>query len=366
MKTAVLFSLHYLESKRKAGFHWIADALWRKGWKVVFVTAPVSYLSWLRRDHRFQYPIMGEANRLRQVDRNLYSYVLFSVIHPVRTRSRLLDTIIRPIFDSYRNIDFKQLSNTLEGASMIIFESTAALLLFNKIHSINPHAKYVYRVSDDTRCLRLHRMIIEEEEELLAKFNAVSAPSSYIYNRLSRISSNVSLQFHGIDKMMFEDEVRNPYPEGTVNAVFAGNAYFDAEFLDMASSRYSDIHFHIIGPIKPVLKKPNVQWYGEMPFQKTIPYIKYASIGLQTLSYVAGAESFTDSLKMHQYTYCRLPIVCPEYLRNSREHAFYYTPGDGESVAAAIRQALQFNRNRIVTDQIKTWDQLTDELCAGI
>ena len=36
MKRAVLVTGHYWESRRKAGFHWIADALLRDGWEVLF------------------------------------------------------------------------------------------------------------------------------------------------------------------------------------------------------------------------------------------------------------------------------------------------------------------------------------------
>jgi len=32
MKRVVLVSGHYFESRRRAGFHWLAEAYWRAGW----------------------------------------------------------------------------------------------------------------------------------------------------------------------------------------------------------------------------------------------------------------------------------------------------------------------------------------------
>src|SRR5262245_40502738 len=64
MKRVVLVTGHYLESKRKAGFHWLADAYWRAGWEVIFLTTAISWLSWLQRNYRMAYPILREANHL--------------------------------------------------------------------------------------------------------------------------------------------------------------------------------------------------------------------------------------------------------------------------------------------------------------
>lgn len=38
----VLLSQHVLDSARRAGFHWLADAFWRAGWDVTFVTTGIS------------------------------------------------------------------------------------------------------------------------------------------------------------------------------------------------------------------------------------------------------------------------------------------------------------------------------------
>jgi 2-beta-glucuronyltransferase len=75
VKWVVLVTGHYLESKWKAGFHWLADAYWRAGWEVIFWTTAISWLSWLQRNYRMAYPVRCEAHRLRWVQPGLGSYV---------------------------------------------------------------------------------------------------------------------------------------------------------------------------------------------------------------------------------------------------------------------------------------------------
>src|SRR3954452_11309824 len=82
----VLFSQHYFASKRNAGFHLLAEAYWKLGWDVLFVTAPVSWISWARRDPRLANPLVDERNRPVGVRERLTSYVLFTPTHPAHLR----------------------------------------------------------------------------------------------------------------------------------------------------------------------------------------------------------------------------------------------------------------------------------------
>src|SRR5262249_4030313 len=107
MKRVVLITAHYLESKRKSGFHWMADAFWRAGWDVLFFTESISWLSWLRSDPRFQYPIFRDANRLRLIRERLHSYVWFTPFHAGNLRWRLFNSLSRPLFRRYPDLPLK-------------------------------------------------------------------------------------------------------------------------------------------------------------------------------------------------------------------------------------------------------------------
>jgi 2-beta-glucuronyltransferase len=361
-RKAVLFTGHYFDSRRKAGFHWIAEALERAGWEVLFFTAGVSRLSIIRRDYRLEYPIREEAGKVQDLTDSIKSFVWFTPWHPANLRLSLFNRLSRTLFERYDQFSFGEAEQFITDCDLCLFESTPAIMLAERVRELAPKAKLVYRVSDDLRLLRNHPVVLEKESQYLSLFDLVSVPSQYIHSRFGTLPK-LKLQRHGIHKEAFDGGHESPYGRDTRNLVFVGNAHCDTDFLERAGHRFPELNFHIIGPIKNVPKLLNVHAYGELPHSRTVPYIKHADIGLHTLAYRMGAESFTDSLKVIQYSYCRLPIVAPDFLRTSREHMFYYEPGDDRSIESSLKGALALDRSTIDTTGIASWDELTEQLC---
>ncbi|BBD62256.1 UDP-glucuronate:glycolipid 2-beta-glucuronosyltransferase [Nostoc sp. HK-01] len=358
MKRVVLVTGHYWNSKRKAGFHWLAEAFWHQGWEVIFVTSALSWLSVIRRDYRLAYPVLQEANQLQLIRENFWSYVWFTPWHPANLRSNLLNHLSRGLFNLYGQLPLGTVEPLLKETDLFIFESTPALLLFDRCKQLNPQAQFIYRVSDDLRLLRNHPVVLNTEERVAPKFDLVSVPSQHIY-RLFAGLPNLALELHGLRKDIFNQEYANPYSgSDTPNVVFVGNAHFDYEFLEQASQLLPNWQFHIIGPMNNLPQRNNILAYQELPFESTVAYIKHADIALQTLAYSPGAECFTDSLKIIQYSYCQLPIVAPAYLASSRTNVFYYQPGDASSIYQALIAAQMYDRSQIPTYEIYSWDDL--------
>jgi 2-beta-glucuronyltransferase len=361
MKLAILVTGHYFNSKRKAGFHWLADSLWRQGWEVIFLTAAISWLSVIRRDYRLAYPVLKEANQLLQIEPGLYSYVWFTPWHPANLRLDFLNDLSGDIFCRYSQLPLGEVEPFVRDADLIFFESTPAILLFEKFKTLNQKAKYIYRVSDDLRLLRNHPLVLETEQEIAPKFDLISVPSQSIYEIFQGLP-NLEIHWHGIRKDLFDKDYTNPYLlDKKLNLVFVGNSYFDRNFLQIASQTFPNWNFHIIGPIPNLPQRNNIIAYGELPFEQTIPYLKYADIGLQTLSYSPGVDSFSDSLKIIQYTYCKLPIIAPIYLKSSRDHIFYYFADSQETIKKALIEAANYNHNQIVIDNIYSWDEMIEK-----
>jgi len=366
MKRVVLITGHYWNSKRKAGFHWLADALWHQNWEVVFMTAPLSWLSVIRQDYRLAYPVLQEANRLVQVEKAIWSYVWFTPWHPANLRSNFLNYLGQFLFYNYGKLPLGEVEATICEADLFIFESTPALLLFDRFKQLNPNASYIYRVSDDLRLLCNHPVVLATEARIASQFDLVSVPSQSIYQLFEGLSQ-VKLHLHGIHKELFAKQSANPYPRSHhPNIIFVGNSYFDRQFLDLASQLFPDWSFHIIGPIENLPRRNNIITYGELPFEATIPYLKHADIALQTLAYSPGVESFSDSLKIIQYTYCRLPIISPSYLPSSRSHIFYYERDDKNSIKNSLISAKACDRRAIDTNNIYSWDELISCLLTEI
>lgn len=366
MKRVVLVTGHYLESKRRAGFHWLADAYWRHGWEVMFFTAKISWLSWLRRDHRFAYPARREARRLRWVQERLASYVWFTPWHPLDFGIGVLNWLSRPFFAPYGRFPLgEEAEERIKHADLIVFDATPGLMLFERFQHLNPSARYVYRVSDDLRLLRSsHPVVLEAEERCAPHFDLISVPYEILLQRFDHLP-NAALHYHAIRKDIFDRDWPTPYQGAReVNAVFVGVAYFDHDFLAKAAPAFPNWAFHIIGPIPRLPRRDNVVAYGEIPFEETVPLLKHADIGLHTLAYRPGAEYLTRTLKVVQYTYCRLPVVAPDFLRSQRTNMFYYRPGDEESIRQALESARALDRSRVSAGDIRSWDELA-QILAG-
>ncbi len=361
-RRVVLITGHYFASKRKAGFHWLAEAFWQAGWEVIFVTTAISWMSWLQRNYRMAYPVVREAHRLRWLRERLGSYVWLTPWHPVDLGRPWLNRLAHGLFARYGKFPLGDLQPLAREADVVIFESKPGLMLFDRLRQLNPQARYIYRVSDDLQLLRTHRVVLDTETWIAPLFDVISVPNAVLLRRFEHLPQAV-LHYHGIWKSHFNRNWPNPYVgDWETHLVFVGTAYLDRDFLARGSVHFPTWAFHLIGPLADVPRRSNIFAYGELPFDETIPYLKHADIGLHTLNCKPGAESFADSLKVIQYTYCRLPIVAPEPLRSTRRHTFYYQPGDEASMIRALQAAREFDRENVDLEGIHSWTSLARSL----
>ncbi|WP_036259202.1 glucuronosyltransferase [Meiothermus cerbereus] len=363
----VLITGHYWNSKRKAGFHWLADAFHNLDWEVLFFTASLSWLSYLRRDHRLRYfEFWGERNVLCKVKPGFFSYVWFTPFHPANLRFALLNRLSKRLFASYGELPLGEVEEWITSADIFVFESTPGLMLFHKFKSLNPQAKFIYRASDDLRLLKNHPVVVELENAILSEFDVVSVPSQYMYENFKDRAQNLYLHYHGIQKELFDRSYLSPFDKAkSPNFVFVGISRLDYDFLQRAAHLLLEAQFHIVGPFEPKIRNSNIHFYGEQPFINTIPFIKCADVGLATWEYSPGAESFSDTLKIIQYSYVRLPIIAPDFLCSSRPNVISYRPGDDASIAEALRKALEMDRSTIPTSDIYSWEELVQALLEG-
>lgn len=363
MPKAVLVTSHFWDSKRKAGFHNIAGSLMKMNYEILFLTGNASYIHNLKGDYRAGLSEKSPLNKMIKDSDLLNRFIRFTILHPVNYRSGFLNRIFLNSVKKYKNAleGFTELDEFIKDSELFIFESFPGLLWIDHFKKLNTNAKYVYRVSDDMRQLKKHPYVIEHERSILDKFDLISVPSAYFKELFPY--ENVKLHNHGIDKEIFNSVFDNPYRnEESFRFVFTGNAYLDYDFLKTAAKMSGKNDFHILGPFEDKLKIPNVIFHGELDFRNTVPFIKFADAGLHTLKYTSGAESFSDSLKVIQYSYCKLPVIAPDFIKSMRNNFIYYTAGNTESIEKAISIAKKFDKNKFETSRISSWDELTEKL----
>ena len=362
----VFLSNHYYPSPRRAGFHHLADAMQHAGHQVTFVTTGLSWISYARRDYRTRYPgLSASRNRLRKECPGLDSYVHFTVLHPHTTLIPWLDSLLDGLMDRYDRYSLGPAEARIAEADAVVYESSPSLFLFRKCQRLTPGALHVYRVSDDLRILRSPPpRLLALETEIAPHLDCISAPCSYLADKFAGLP-NVRLHRHGIDKVAFDAACDTPYGTTQGNCVFVGNAHLDETFIASVALRMPQITLHVIGPFGNTVSLPNVRYYGERPFRDTVPYIKFADVGLCSITRAnRHAASFSDSLKVIQYRYCGLPIVAPDFLDLRRDGVSYYTPGDAASAADAMRRALSLGRDPARAREVRSWDEVAADILA--
>lgn len=359
MKKVVFLSWHYYNSKRKAGFHFLANALKNRKFKVVFITSVISLLTYLRKENKIYEREFNKNVLMPLTFDGVKSIINFSLFQPPISRPSVSLEFLAKIFFRLNKASITELCE----ADYVIFESLASIRFFQKIKAINPAAKLIYRMSDDMEAMNVSRITVEYERSIINQFDLVSVPTQTMYENFLKLSpENVKLHFHGIDKEMYDKSKDSPYSE-EINHIFVGNSYLDQDFIEVASALYSNHKFHIVGGFEPAIKRSNVIYYGYMPFESTIPYVKFATTGLQIMTNGNGiAETLGDSLKVLQYSYCKLPVIAPSAIpAQHRNNFFYYEYNDESSIRSCIDCALKADRSTFV-ENAKSWDELAIEL----
>lgn len=365
-KKVVFFTGHIWESKRKAGFHHLAKAFADAGWECLFFTCGLSSILKFRYNS-YRRVYLKEKNKLGRIykEDNVYCYRPKSLIHPINARNKYLDELMVFFWDLYTNvISLQKAYDFIKGSRLIFFESSPGLVYFDKVSRVAKSAKYIYRVSDDLRNIKQSAFLIKKEAKLLPKFHLVSTPCTYITNLLNNISpsANVVTHYHGIDKEIFDQcDSNSPYTHKN-NAIFVGNSQFDNYTLGVLAENFTDWYFHIIGPIRVNLHFDNIKLYGEMRFEDTIKYIKYAQIGMANMYYRYGSESLTDSLKVMQYAYVGLPYIAPDFMKSDRPHCVSYKYGNEKSIINAFEKCIKLVDKLYSDKNIRSWNELACDI----
>lgn len=356
MNKVTLITSHVWGSERRAGFHWIADAFLRQGWNVNFVTG-YSKFDQVKGGYRKRFINYSKINTPINESQSLVSLINCPWWRPTGLRSNLLSRLTYNPFLRYKTESCEALKEMVASSSLVIMESTYEIMFAEHLRNLAPSARFVYRVSDDLAMRNTHPVGLDEEMKALPLFDLVSLPNKEMCERFPPLS-NIREQKHGIPVHLYDQSLRNPYSTSGCNAIFTGNNILDETAILLLAERFADYQFHIIGPFEKNIKSENIIYYGEMKYEDTIPFVKHADIGLNTLT----VPGFEESNKMQQYRYCGLPSVVNGTRHRQDFDRFYYKTGDQASLLAAFNGARNFSINIDLRHMVRSWDELAHDL----
>ncbi|MDO9385084.1 MAG: hypothetical protein Q7T65_00120 [Thiobacillus sp.] len=353
----LVISAHDYRSRRKAGIHFVTAELEKLG-KTRFFSCQYSLLSHLKADPRASLAALANKTTVHE---NVECYLWMTWIHPFNVRKSYLRPIEDFLFGRYVQKPSHVLVDWITEADVIFFESGIAPVFFDLVAQLNPQARTIYIASDDLSTINAAAYVKATFDRVAPQMSALCLKSRYMSDGMPE-SSNQYVIPHGFDFSVAKHADPSPYPRG-VHAVSIGSMLFDPEFFVMASKRFPEVVFHIIGSgtkAHPGYGE-NVRVYDEMPHHLTLPYIKHASIGIAPYRAAKLPRYLADtSLKLMQYDFFKLPAVCPNSIVGDYASRFGYEPGNSESIATAMNAAMA--APRISSRTPLHWSQVVERM----
>ena len=165
---------------------------------------------------------------------------------------------------------------------------------------------------------------------------------------------------HGIARGQFRQGGGEPPMRRPRNAVSVGDMLFDARVIDTLAAALSGLDLPPVRQEGGALRAAHhTSWcMAKWPSRRSFPSSSSPISALPPTDAATGPDYLSQSsLKMIQYSYCRLPIVAPTFAAGGRDHVCAYEPGDEATIVEAFRRAQSFDRGTIETASIRGWQE---------
>ena len=353
---------HFAEAPRKVDLHFMADTLRAAGDHVDFLACRLSFISRFLKDGRFDHVRQLPRNRWNRIAEGLEEFLWSAPFHPVNLKSPLLNRLTTPLFRLYDLLLPKAVMARMAGYTHILIESGPPPLLVHRIRQAAPQARIIYHAADRLRTIHVHPCVEAALRDGIGAYDLIHIMAEAMRADFPEDAPVLYLP-HGIAKETFDRATVSPYA-GPRNAVSVGDMLFDPQVIDTLATASPDWTFHLFGKkAVPSVTRANIVVHGEVPFEAIVPFIRFADVGLAPYRQSEGADYLSQSsLKMIQYSYCRLPIVAPVFAAAGREHVCAYRPCDAASTVQAFRKAQTYDRARIETSTILSWQEAVRRL----
>ena len=361
-RVLIVSGQHFATQPRKVDLHFMAEALNARGIAVDFLSMRLSLVSRLMSDERWAFARTRALNQWTEITPLLGEYIWFSTIHPISLGKPLLDQMSIPLAKVYGRHIPRAAKAELPEYSHILVESGISILTIPELRRLAQKARIIYHAADRLSTIGAHPAAHAVLRESIAAVDVVHVMADAIRGDIPAGAPTIHLP-HGISRAIFDRIMDNPY-QGPQNAVSVGDMLFDADVIATLATACPDCTFHLFGRLARLEETlPNVIAHGERPFDEVAAYIKFADIGIAPYRPKPDADYLSQSsLKMIQYSYCRLPIVAPRFAAAGRPHVLAYEPGDAESIRAAFGAATEFDRSSIDTSAVLSWEEKTARL----
>lgn len=319
-KKILIVSCQHWNTNLPVGEHLLARQFLNAGWKVGFVSDPLTPFHLVRGFElkpRLKNYLSGGVKERKG---SLWGYVPGGLVMPYNVpflKSKWVHSYWQNL--TYPNLVKQIIKNEFSEVDVLYLRTPKQAFLLDEIKSdisvfrIPDNNSGFFDYSDEVRF---------RERELVQRADLTVYTSKPLEEYVRRLKPRNTLYLpNGVEFDIFSESVAKP-PEynsytGHV-AVHVGSALperFDFELVDLLTGKFPKVHFVFVGPDDELLRRlqdrPNLHLLGPRPYESIPGYMQHADVGLILMDVEKNPAlvNSTNPLKLYQYLASGLPVV---------------------------------------------------------
>lgn len=317
---------NYWTSPFQVGSHHLARGFLDAGWRVGFVSDPISPLHWLggRSPELAERYAIWRRGGIEECDGRLWAYVPGALATPNNKPGLRSERLQRSwpaasVPDVVRTVR----AHGFGSVDLLYIDSVSQRFWLEAIE----HRRSVFRIADNNTGFGKSTPAMQRlEGELARAVDMVVYTAENLLPHVSAMRPKAAIHLpNGVNFRHFAEWNGPPPPEYAAIprpiALYVGalDVWFDYELLEHAAAALPDVSFVLVGPEalarERLAPKPNLHLLGRRPYGQLPAYLHHAQVGLIPFD-VARHPSLVHSinpLKLYEYLACGLPVVAVEW-----------------------------------------------------
>jgi len=368
-KKILMACSNYWSSPFQVGSHHLARGFVKAGWKVAFVSDPISPLhvfNGISVELRERWATYRAGGNL-DLDDCLWAYVPAALLTPHNKFLLKSEWVHRNWFKlTWPNVVNKIVKEQFGEVDLLYIDSVTQLFWLNNVK----YKKSVLRIPDkNTGFVKFTPAMVKMERELARTANMVIYTAQNLENYVRDMKPREMLYIpNGVDFTHFSMGSRSMPPEyediPKPIAVYVGamDVWFDYRLVNRVAEKLPGVSFVLIGPDKYARTRleslPNIYLLGHRNYAQIPSYLHNANVGIIPFN-VKGYPDLVHSvhpLKLYEYMACGLPVVSVEWDELIRLKTPALLCRNEEQFIKGIQEALQRGKQSEFIDYAKEMD----------
>ncbi len=373
-KSIVMACPNYWTSPCQVGSHQFAKLFVKNGWKVAYLSDPISplhLLSGINPDLRERFRIYTNGGLLDFKDK-LWSYLPGALFSPHNKPLLRNEWVLRSWKKfTWPNLVKKLIDNGFGDVELLYFDNNVNYAFLTDVIKFR---KTVMRIADKMSAFSKFSTAASKKAEkaLAQKVDLVVYSASNLERYVAEMKPrNMMYLPNGVNfKHFAEGSTLKPreyrHIRGPI-AIYVGamEKWFDYNLVNFAAKKLPDVTFVLIGPDHyargKLLNFENIRLLGSISYQALPGYLHNADVGLIPFDVENNSElvNSVNPIKLYEYMACGLPVVATKWKELELINSPAYLAKDSTDFVNGLGNALQErNRDKYVQfAQNNTWEE---------